>query len=519
MDGLLSLIIPAGIAIFAIFCIGVVSMSVYNRTTKSVAIIRTGAGGQKVVKDNGIFVFPVLHEATKVFLTTHKIDVSRTGADALITKDKLRVDIAVAFFIRVRRDDAGIAAAAESLGPTKDEGAAKEVIRKLIEDKATDGLRTVAAQMTLDDLHEQRAEFSQRVQQAIEEELRKNGLELETASVTTLDQTPMNKLDTSNVFNAEGLRAAAERIAKSREERARIEAEADVKVAVTERERELRKLDVQRDTEQAAIEQQRSIEEARAVADAEIAKRRAEAARATEEAEIEKIKAIEIAQVARQVAIANKSQEESTARKAADEARAAAVAAAESVKTASAVAEAERAKRIALLKAEEEAEREATEVRVRARAERDAAHDYASARTAKARADADAAKLAAEATEAQGLAEASAKKALAEAENGLSKDVIDLRVRLAAIEAMPGVVEQMVRPADKIDKITIHNVTGLGSGGQVGPNSGGAAASVSDAITSMALTLPMVTELGRQAGINVNDGIRGLFAAHGDEAE
>ena len=43
--------------------------------------------------------------------------------------------------------------------------------------------------MAMEELHEKRVDFVQKVQQVVSEDLSKNGLELETVSLTGLDQT------------------------------------------------------------------------------------------------------------------------------------------------------------------------------------------------------------------------------------------------------------------------------------------------------------------------------------------
>ena len=73
-------------------------------------------GGEKVVLNGGIMVIPVLHELMQVRLTTVKLEVSRLNKDALITLDKLRVDVVGLFHIKVKPDAQSIAAAAQTLG-------------------------------------------------------------------------------------------------------------------------------------------------------------------------------------------------------------------------------------------------------------------------------------------------------------------------------------------------------------------------------------------------------------------
>ena len=170
----------------------------------------------------------------------------------------------------------------------------------------------------------------------------------------------------------------------------------------------------------------------------------------------------------RQIIIAEKSEAESRARASADIARAEATKASEAIETVRALAEvAERAKDIAVIEARREAEVGATKgIRLAAEAERAAADDHAAALRAAAQGEADAMTIRASAKLKDLLAEAEGRQALANSENTLSAEIIAMRVALAKIEAMPRIVAEMVKPAEKIEFIRINQITGMGPGGR-----------------------------------------------------
>src|SRR5690606_16175254 len=114
--------------------------------------------------------------------------VHRSGSDAMLTKDKMRVDVEASFYTKVKPDEVSIATAAQTLGKNTMDPAA---LKTLIENKFVDALRSVAAAMDMADLNAKRVEFSAAVQTAIELDLVKNGLELENVSITRLDQTDL----------------------------------------------------------------------------------------------------------------------------------------------------------------------------------------------------------------------------------------------------------------------------------------------------------------------------------------
>ncbi|MCA3266726.1 MAG: flotillin family protein, partial [Azospirillum sp.] len=65
----------------------------YRRSTKEVSFVRTGFGGQKVVANGGALVLPILHETIPVGMGTTRLEVRRARESALITRDRMRVDV------------------------------------------------------------------------------------------------------------------------------------------------------------------------------------------------------------------------------------------------------------------------------------------------------------------------------------------------------------------------------------------------------------------------------------------
>ena len=74
----------------------------YRRSTKEVSFVRTGFLGEKVVINGGAFVWPIIHDITPVNMNTLQLEVVRDRDDALITNDRMRVDVEAEFYVRVR---------------------------------------------------------------------------------------------------------------------------------------------------------------------------------------------------------------------------------------------------------------------------------------------------------------------------------------------------------------------------------------------------------------------------------
>ena len=103
------------------------------------------------------------------------------------------------------------------------------------------------------------------------------------------------------------------------------------------------------------------------------------------------------------------------------------------------------------------------------------------------------------------LAEAEGKRALVDADNALSPELVRMKVDLARIEAMPSIIAEMVKPAEKIDSIKIHQVGGVGGGTTY--SSAGASGDkpvvnqALDSIMGMAVQMPLKA-LGRELDLN-----------------
>jgi len=427
----------------------------------------------------------------------------------------MRVDVGAEFYASVMPEKGAIARAAQTLGRRTFQ---PDQLKSLIDGMMVDALRSVAAQMTMDELHEDRAKFVGEVRDTLRETLERYGLRLDNVSLTDLDQTPFAALDENNAFNAVGMRKLAEVISTSKKDRAKIERESEVEVRRTAMEASRRKLEIDLEERRAEIAQAQEVETLMAAQLAEVARRKADSEReaaharirmeqeiqsadiarelAVREAEIAQERALQIAEQERQILISAKSQEESKARAKADTARAEAVIAEEAIQTARQLAEAERRKQVALLAAQQDAETAATRARIAAESEKATAKDRREAK----REEAEAVKF-------LKLAEAEAERARIDAENARSEALAALELEKARLAAMPRIIEQMVKPAEKIDKISINHITGLGSRGNGASGEQGAASPVSqivDSILEMSVAMPALNKLGEMIGNGID---------------
>lgn len=519
----------------------------YKRSSKEVSFVRTGFGGQKVIMNGGAIVLPVLHEVIPVNMNTLRLEVRRHADQALITHDRMRVDVQAEFYVRVQPTSESIANAAQTLGRRT---MTPQHLKELVEGKFVDALRAVAAEMAMEELHEQRVNFVQKVQAAVSEDILKNGLELESVSLTGLDQTSKEFFNPDNAFDAQGLTKLTEEIEARRKTRNDIEQETEVQIQRKNLEAEQQQLQISRDKEYARLEQEREVQIRLAEQSAQIAAQQAGREREAQEAkidsdrkvqeaaiasnqaiaerDIEKAKQVELAEQERDIAIAEKSRAKSEADALADEARAVAARASEQVVTMRQTEIAEREKAIELIEARKAAEQSAISIQVAAETEKAAASDRAEAvrieadaASAKVRiiaeGNADAEKARAEAVRAVYDAEAEGQLKVNEAANALSAEQIAMQIKQALIETLPQIIEQSVKPMEQIDGIKILHVDGLGAGsaGVIGgdaPANGNVADQAVNAALRYRSQAPLLDSLMAELGIDGNT-LTGLTGA------
>ncbi|PTX99342.1 flotillin [Verrucomicrobia bacterium LW23] len=540
-----------GAVLFGIVCLLGILTRLYVQATKDRAYVRTGIGGQMVVMDGGSIVLPGFHQILPVNMLTTRLTVTRRNEQALITQDRMRVDVDAEFYVRVQPNKDSIAMAASSLG---NKTLNPIEVKSLMEGKFVDALRSVAAEMTLEQLHERRAEFVQKVQSAVASDLSKNGLELETVSLTSLDQTHKSFFQEQNAFDAQGLAKLTQQIEQRRKERLAIEAstQVEIKRKQVEAERETLELNLQGETlrlnqerevetlraqqgadlkiiaaqrdqeaRMAAIEAERKVTEVSISTEQMLNARRIEADRQQKEAQLVANREVEIALKDKEIRVAQKSQEENQAKAAAAEARALAVKAEEQVVTAKAVAEAERNRQISLVQAEEVAQRDAVKVTVQAEAERKAAENRAEAVLTEARARAAAEMEMAKATSTGTRMQAGALKEQNEAENMLSEELIALRIKLATIERLPEIIAAATKPMESVSNVKIVHFSGQGNpmaqgagvpGGGAGSGAaGGPVDSLAQALLSYRAQAPVIDFLLKESGVT-SQGLESLVS-------
>ncbi len=500
----------------------------YRRSTKDVSFIRTGFGGEKVVMGGGALVLPILHDITEVNMNTLRLEITRAREKSLITKDRMRVELTVEFYVRVKPEDQAVATAARSLGNRTMHA---DQLKDLIQGRFVDAMGGAAATMTLEQIHENRAAFVKEVREEVADSLAIEGLELESVSLTSLDQTDISLFDPSNTFDAEGLTILTEQIESRKKKRNDIEKDTAVAMRAKNLEAEKRSLEIDRDSEYARLAHESEVSIQRAQRKAEISnetaarereiekiklkereaveKARIEAELSIEQRDIQRKEALQIEEQAREIAVSLKSKERSEAQAAAEDARGAMVEAMERVHTIRDKEIATRQKEIQLIEAQKLADAEAAKTRILAAAEKEAAVD---------RAEAD--RIAVAALEERMRVEAEGAQKLNEAENARSDANRKSGLHKALVAKLPEIIRESVKPMEKIDGIKILHVDGMpgfseargGNGDGGAPDSAGTGSSdgnLADQVVSSALRYrsqaPFVDQLLGEIGLSADN--------------
>jgi len=485
----------------------------YAKASLESALVRTGMGGRRVMTDGGCVVLPIVHQSQRVSMQTNTVTVSRSGREAVLTSDPLRADITMKFELRVASDTDNIATAAQAFGNRIARGG--EVFEDALAGPLANAIQTAAASRDLNNIHLERAEFTQEVARVASEHAGRLGLELVTAALVSIDQSDFSGRDENNTFNARGMRRLAEMVAEERE--ARIQVETSTEVAVREHrlaqhQRQMELLRAERETEIAQQEYLTKLEaeaESRALQAHSEARHASETSRIQQEQETEAAKVtsdealrkvemralleLEEARIANGIKLSQSRTKEAKAQAEEEEARAQVILAAENVQAQKERAVTMREKEIEKLKQDRDIELEDARVK-----------SDVNTLLAKAQADASARTASAHAEQSAMEAEAAGRVALNSAENTLSDAVIRMRLEERKLDKMPEIMTQMMKPVEKIDSIRINQISGPG-GGAGSPGGDGvdsAFGAAMDQILGMAVRLPAMKQMGEEIGMD-----------------
>jgi len=446
--------IVVGIVVLIIIALIAVFITKYRTAGPDEALIVTGsylgnknvhvdeAGNRiKIIRGGGSFILPVFQQAEPLSLLSSKLEVT---TPEVYTEQGVPVMADGVAIIKIGGSISEIATAAEQfLGKPKEdrENEAREVLEG--------HLRSILGSMTVEEIYKNRDKFSQEVQRVASQDLAKMGL-------TIVSFTIKDVRDKNGYLDSLGKPRIAQ--VKRDADIATAEAEKETRIKKAEAAKEAKRNELERATEIAEAEKINQLKIAEFRREQDIAKARADMAYDLESAKAkqdvtEQEMQVKIIERQKQIELEEKEilrrerQYDSEVKKKADADR-------YSVEQAAA---ADKARQMA----EAEANKYRVEAMAKAEAERVRLDGEAKAEAQKAQGLSEA-----EIIRMKGLAEAEAKQKIAEAfEQFGQAAILDMVVKM-----LPEYAKQVATPLSNIDKITVVDTGGSGSGENSGAN-------------------------------------------------
>lgn len=411
--------------------------SCWKKVAADKAVVITGLK-KRVLSGKGGFIIPFFE--THCIISLENISMT-TDVKEAPSQQGIFVDVTGTAVVKVRNEKDSIYHAVEQFCSGGAERT-KDVIKAMVEPVLEGRLRGIVSTMTVEQINNDRSAFEMRIEEDIKQELQRMGLELISYSILQIT-TQGGYLENRARPQVAQSKADAE-VAEAERKR-----DTDIKTAEAIREGE--KVKLAADAEVAAAERDKTIRVEQFRAEQDKAKANADVAYQLQEIENNGIVAERNAELAKKKAIVVEEELVATIKKPAD---------ARKYQT---EVDAEAAKNKAIKEAEAEAEQLRLTAQAKADAKRIEAEAEAEAIRLKGVAEADAIKAQgladAETMRAKGIAEAEAKDRLADAmEKYGEAAVVEMLVA-----SLPGIMAQVAKPMENIDKITVID-TGSGTG-------------------------------------------------------
>lgn len=275
---------------------------VYVITPNNEAFVRTGGIFVKrktVILNGGCVVLPGFHELTRVPLREISIDVERTGKLAVRTRDYLRADMRVTFYVCINATEEDVLTAAARL--SQGNKITPEDIKNALEKRADDAIRAAAKTKSLAEIDSDKLGFAQEVLNLVQQDLNKVGLTLNNIAISEIQES--DTYDTNNFFDAQGVRLRTETIQRSIQQKREVELATQVAIEQKELDAQKRSLQIAQEKEAARLEQQLQVEALKAQREREIQEAKARETAATRRTTILQQKSVEEEEIRRKLSV------------------------------------------------------------------------------------------------------------------------------------------------------------------------------------------------------------------------
>jgi uncharacterized membrane protein YqiK len=198
------IVVAVVIGILVLFIFGLFAMfsHFYRKVEQGYAMIVNTTRSEPDVTFTGRMVYPIIHKAEMMDIALKTIEIARTGNDGLICQDNIRADIKVTFFVRVNKTAEDVLRVAQGIGCAR--ASSQETLEALFSAKFSEALKTVGKSMNFVELYQARDHFRDEIIRQIGDDL--SGYILTDAAIDYLEQTPLDRLDPSNILDAQGIK-------------------------------------------------------------------------------------------------------------------------------------------------------------------------------------------------------------------------------------------------------------------------------------------------------------------------
>lgn len=299
------LVLP-GVIVTVIFLL-LLSLYAYTKiyvvTPNNEAFVRTGGLFMKkksVILYGGCIVLPGFHQLTRVPLREISIDVERTGKMAVRTKDYLRADIRVTFYVCINSSEEDVLRAAARLSQNGTVITADD-IKNALEKRADDAIRAAAKTKEIAEIDSDKLGFAQEVLNLVEPDLKKVGLTLNNIAISEILESPT--YDPDSFFDAQGVRLRTEIIQRSIQQKREVELTSQVAIEQKELDAQKHSLQITQEQESAKLAQKLQVEAMKAQREREIQEAKDKEAAAIERSRILQEKLVQEEEIRKKLAL------------------------------------------------------------------------------------------------------------------------------------------------------------------------------------------------------------------------
>ena len=260
--------------VLAVFILGLFAMlaKFYRKIEQGYALIVNTLRAEPEVTFTGRMVYPIIHKAELMDISVKTIEIDRSGREGLICRDNIRADIKVRFYVRVNKTAEDVLKVAQAVGCER--ASNHETLEELFSAKFSEALKTVGKSLDFVDLYGARDRFRDEIIAQIGDDL--SGYVLEDAAIDYLEQTPLSKLDSTNILDSQGIKKITELTAVEHVRTNELQRNEEMQIKKKNVETQEALLELERQAADAQARQAREVASVRAREEAETLKIQAE---------------------------------------------------------------------------------------------------------------------------------------------------------------------------------------------------------------------------------------------------